>query len=183
MHPVSQRYEYLFLHSNFHIYSVFKFHLNKWIFHLKCICSCEARCYKQGGIADQAMVPSLTCSVGEVEEKTGSGLESRQRCHRRGGEHQTQAWKGSQSSSEKPLTSYYCLTFTFVWIIFHLMLLRKNGYIPCVVQYIFAAYLVFSYLKVLLKYIDLLCDNFCCTTKWFSYTFTHIHSFSDSFPI
>ena len=27
------------------------------------------------------------------------------------------------------------------------------------------------------------CDNFCCTTKWFSYTYTHIHSLSDSFPI
>ena len=25
------------------------------------------------------------------------------------------------------------------------------------------------------------CDNFCCTTKWFSYTYTHIRSFSDSF--
>ena len=27
------------------------------------------------------------------------------------------------------------------------------------------------------------CDNFCCTTRWFSYTCTHTHSFSDSFPI
>ena len=26
------------------------------------------------------------------------------------------------------------------------------------------------------------CDNFCCTTKWFSYTCTHIRSLSDSFP-
>ena len=26
------------------------------------------------------------------------------------------------------------------------------------------------------------CDNFCCATNWFSYTYTPIHSFSDSFP-
>ena len=27
------------------------------------------------------------------------------------------------------------------------------------------------------------CDNFCCITKWFSHTYIHIHSLSDSFPI
>ena len=26
------------------------------------------------------------------------------------------------------------------------------------------------------------CENFCCMTKWFSYTFTHIHSFQILFP-
>ena len=26
------------------------------------------------------------------------------------------------------------------------------------------------------------CDNFWCTTKWFSHTYPHIHSHSDSFP-
>ena len=27
------------------------------------------------------------------------------------------------------------------------------------------------------------CDNFCCTTNWFSYTYTHSHSLVDSLPI
>ena len=27
------------------------------------------------------------------------------------------------------------------------------------------------------------CASFCCTAKWFSYTYTYIHSFSNSFPI
>ena len=27
------------------------------------------------------------------------------------------------------------------------------------------------------------CVHFCCVAKWFHYTCTHIHSFSDSFPI
>ena len=26
------------------------------------------------------------------------------------------------------------------------------------------------------------CETFCCTTKWFSHTYTHIHSLPDSFP-
>lgn len=32
--------------------------------------------------------------------------------------------------------------------------------------------------------VDLQCwDTFCCTTKWFHYTYTHIHSYLDFFPI
>ena len=27
------------------------------------------------------------------------------------------------------------------------------------------------------------CASFCCTAKWFSYTYTYIYSFSDCFPI
>ena len=30
---------------------------------------------------------------------------------------------------------------------------------------------------------DLQCVNFCCTAKWFSYTYVCIHSFSYSFPL
>ena len=42
----------------------------------------------------------------------------------------------------------------------------------------------FHFLKFYWSRVDLqCCDNFCYTTKWFSYTYTHIHSFSGSFPL
>ena len=41
----------------------------------------------------------------------------------------------------------------------------------------------FLILKLYWSIIDLRCDNFCCTTKCFSYTHTLSHSFSNSFPI
>ena len=42
----------------------------------------------------------------------------------------------------------------------------------------------FSFFKFYWNRVDLqCCDNFCYTTKWFSYTCIHILSFSDSFPI
>ena len=43
------------------------------------------------------------------------------------------------------------------------------------------AYLFFSFLKFCWNRVGLqCCGNVCCTTKWFSYTDTHIHSSSDS---
>ena len=46
-------------------------------------------------------------------------------------------------------------------------------------------WLFFSFLKKFFEvYFDLQgCINFCYIAEWFSYTSTHIHSFSDSFPI
>ena len=41
----------------------------------------------------------------------------------------------------------------------------------------------FFFLKFYWSRVDLqYCDNFHCATKWFSYVYTHIHSFSDPFP-
>ena len=45
-----------------------------------------------------------------------------------------------------------------------------------------------SFLVVCLNFywsrVDLQCwVSFCCTAKWISYTYTHVHSFLDSFPI
>ena len=45
------------------------------------------------------------------------------------------------------------------------------------------AYFFSIFLKFYWRTADLqCCDNCCCTTKWFSYTRTHIHFLSDSFP-
>ena len=53
--------------------------------------------------------------------------------------------------------------------------------IPAVLFFLF---FFFHFLKFYWSVIDLqCCDNFCHTTKWFSYTYAHIHSSSDSFPI
>ena len=44
-------------------------------------------------------------------------------------------------------------------------------------------FFLLHFLKFYLSMFDLqCCDNFCCTVKRFSYTYTHIHSFSNSFP-
>ena len=45
-------------------------------------------------------------------------------------------------------------------------------------KYIYYLLNFFSFLKFYWSIVDLwCCDNFCCTTKWLSYTCTHIHSF------
>ena len=41
--------------------------------------------------------------------------------------------------------------------------------------------ILFSFFKFYWRIVDLQYCYFCCTTKWFSYTNTHIHSFSDFF--
>ena len=48
----------------------------------------------------------------------------------------------------------------------------------------FLLHTFFSFFNILLKHIvDVqYCDNFCCTTKWFSYSCTYIHCLLDSFP-
>ena len=44
-------------------------------------------------------------------------------------------------------------------------------------------FLDFCFLKFHWRLVDLQSwDHFCCTTKWFSHTQTHIHSLLDSFP-
>ena len=46
-----------------------------------------------------------------------------------------------------------------------------------------AGFFKFHFLKFYWSVVDLQgCDNFCCITKWFSYTHMYIHSPSDSFP-
>ena len=51
-------------------------------------------------------------------------------------------------------------------------------------RFIYWFYFFIYILKLYWGIVDLQCViNFYCTTKWFSYMYTHIHSFSDSFPI
>lgn len=42
---------------------------------------------------------------------------------------------------------------------------------------------IFSFVKFYWSTVDIQCCNFCCTTKWFNYTYTHIHCFFKCFSL
>ena len=71
---------------------------------------------------------------------------------------------------------YWCLLYIYIYI-FSRHVTRVYD------MYIFLLHLFFHF-KFYWNIINLQCYyNLCCTTKWCSCTRTHIHSFSDSFPI
>ena len=71
-------------------------------------------------------------------------------------------------------------------------LLHLETVFPCLaLHHMLVEYFFFSHLKCIFfkknfhwSIVDLqCCVRFGCTAKWFSYTYTYIHSFLDSFPI
>ena len=79
---------------------------------------------------------------------------------------------------------YLTISIVNLWVLvsyYTLPLATTSKPIPTKLRPIWMFFFFFHYLKVLLKYNWLqCCDNFCCPTKWFSYT--HIHFLQIIFP-
>ena len=68
---------------------------------------------------------------------------------------------------------------TVICLIYILLMLSGVQHLFCWLS--IQVFCLSFFFKVYWNIVDLHCDNFCCTTKWFSCTCTHIHSLSDCF--
>lgn len=76
------------------------------------------------------------------------------------------------------------INYTYIFIVFSHMVIVDYWVDLLVLQVLFNYFiLLFPFFKVYWNILDLqCCDNFCRTTMWITYTWTHVYSHSRLFP-
>ena len=100
------------------------------------------------------------------------------------------SWSLNRFKNSWTLLSSFLFNFILYWIIIINFIFLSDYLYWIILDYILYWIIILDYIGLyyyigfILDYIDLqCCVSFRCTAKWFSYTYTHIHSFSDSFPV